>query len=90
MTFLRSSDVKNHLYTGSGHKHRLVTEDADPASINQTSPARTQGIIAPVNDHPAIAIGAPVPTDLVSGTEAEEQAGTSNSLHVITKVAKAA
>ena len=37
MTFLRNSDVKNHLYTGSGPKHHLVSGHV--AAGKETVPA---------------------------------------------------
>ncbi len=55
MTFLRSSDVKNHLYTGSGPKHHLVSDETSLASENEAAPAvAALDVFVPVDAHPAI------------------------------------
>ena len=88
MTFLRSSDVKNHLYTGSRTKHFLTSEEIHPHLAAETAPEPSLGFILPSKAHSATAASAA--TELPSREATAEPNGNGNALHLVHKSKRAA
>ena len=90
MTFLRSSDVKNHLYTGSARKQHLLSKETEADLAIETPPPGSIGVLVPVNAHPAIALAAPVHAELPSDKDDQENKHNGSTLQLVRKVKKAA